>query len=78
MCSSDLPARPVQKINPHRLGKVEARVAELEQALSALEAELAEPAIYADGARVVDIGQKQASLRAQLDEAEGELLTLYG
>jgi len=72
------PARPVQKINPHRLGKVEARVAELEQALSALEAELAEPAIYADGARVVDIGQKQASLRAQLDEAEGELLTLYG
>jgi len=72
------PARPAQKVNPHRLGKVEARVAELEQALAELEAELAEPAIYADGARVVDIGQKQASLRAQLDEAEGELLALYG
>src|SRR5690606_30750182 len=72
------PARPAQKINPHRLGKVEARVAELEQALADLEAELAEPAIYADGARVVAIGQKQAALRAQLDDAEGELLALYG
>ncbi|MGY1410100.1 MULTISPECIES: ABC-F family ATP-binding cassette domain-containing protein [unclassified Luteimonas] len=72
------PARPAAKVNPHRLGKVEARVAELEQALADLEAELAEPAIYADGARVVDIGQKQAALRAQLDDAEGELLSLYG
>ena len=72
------PAKPVQKVNPHRLGKAEARVAELEQALAALEAELADPAVYADGGKVSALGQKQADLRAQLDEAEGELLTLYG
>ena len=72
------PARPAQKINPHRLGKAEARVAELERALAALEAELARPETYADGAKVTEIGQKQAALRAQLDEAEGELLALYG
>ena len=70
--------KAAQKVNPHRLGKAEARVAELERALADLEAELAEPAVYADGARVIDLGQKQAALRAQLDEAEGELLALYG
>ena len=72
------PARPVQKVNPHKLGKAEARVAELERALAELEAELADPAVYADGGRVAALGQKQAALRAQLDEAEGELLALYG
>ena len=72
------PARPVQKVNPHKLGKAEARVAELEQALAQLEAELADPSVYADGGRVAALGQKQAALRAQLDEAEGELLALYG
>ena len=72
------PQRPVQKVNPHKLGKAEARVAELEQALAQLEAELADPSVYADGGRVAALGQKQAALRAQLDEAEGELLALYG
>ncbi len=72
------PAKPAQKVNPHRLGKAEARVAELEQALAALEVELADPAVYADGGKVSALGQKQAELRARLDEAEGELLALYG
>src|SRR5690606_34352587 len=39
--------KAAQKVNPHRLGKAEARVAELERALADLEAELAEPAVYA-------------------------------
>ena len=72
------PAKPAQKVNPHKLGKAEARVAELEQALAGIDAELADPAVYADGARVSALGQRQAALRAQLDEAEGELLALYG
>ncbi len=72
------PAKPAPKVNPHRLGKAEARVAELEQALAALEVELADPAVYADGGKVSALGQKQAELRARLDEAEGELLALYG
>ena len=72
------PARPVQKVNPHKLGRAEARVAELERALAALDAELTDPAVYADGAKIAALGQQQAALRAQLDEAEGELLALYG
>ena len=72
------PPRPAQKVNPHKLGRAEARVAELERALAALDAELADPSVYADGAKIAALGQQQATLRAQLDEAEGELLALYG
>src|SRR5690606_8559675 len=70
------PAKPQQKVNPHKLGKAEARVAELERALADVEAALADPAAYADSDKVVELGQRQAALRAQLDEAETELLAL--
>jgi ATP-binding cassette, subfamily F, member 3 len=72
------PEKPQQKINPHKLGKAEARVAELEQALAEIETSLADPAVYADGRKVAELGQRQAALRAQLDDAETELLALYG
>ena len=72
------PAKPPPKANPHKLGRAEARVAELEQALAGIEAELADPATYSDGNRIAELGQRQAALRAQLDEAETELLALYG
>ncbi|TWT20145.1 ATP-binding cassette domain-containing protein [Luteimonas marina] len=72
------PAKPPPKANPHKLGRAEARVAELEQALAGIETELADPATYSDGNRIAELGQRQAALRAQLDEAETELLALYG
>ena len=72
------PVRPQPKVNPHKLGKAELRVAELEQALAEIEAELALPDTYADGQKVARLGQRQAQLREQLDEAESALLALYG
>ena len=72
------PAKPLQKINPHKLGKAEARVAELERALADIDAALVDPAVYADSGKLVELGQRQAALRAQLDMAESELLALYG
>jgi ATP-binding cassette subfamily F protein 3 len=72
------PARQPGKINPHKLAKAESRVAELESRLTALEAELAEPSLYADGgARATQLGREQAELRAQLENAELDLLALY-
>ncbi|MDH5831344.1 ABC-F family ATP-binding cassette domain-containing protein [Luteimonas sp. M1R5S18] len=72
------PAKPAVRVNPHRLGKAEARVAELEAALADIASALADPDTYADGAKAASLGQQQARLQAQLDEAESELLALYG
>jgi ATP-binding cassette subfamily F protein 3 len=73
------PAAPAKKINPHKLAKLETRVAELEARLAAIEVELGEPAAYADGGkRAADLGREQQTLRAELDAAESELLALYG
>lgn len=71
------PARPKVKANPHKLQKAEARVAELEQSLSDIDAALADPATYADAAKATDLGQRQAALREALEQAEGDLLALY-
>jgi ATP-binding cassette subfamily F protein 3 len=66
------------KANPYKLAKAEERVTALEAQLAALDAELADPATYADGgARGVELGRQQAELRAELDQAEAELLALY-
>ncbi len=66
------------KINPHKLGKAEARVAEIEREIASIERDLADPMVYADGVKAAALGQKQAELRGQLDAAESELLALYG
>jgi len=65
------------RINPHKLQKAEARVARLEEKLAECEAQMADPAVYADAGRVADLGRAQMQLRSELDEAEGELLALY-
>src|SRR3546814_3132933 len=66
------------KVNPHKLERAEARVAELETALAEVETRLADPAVYADGgADAAELGTRQAALRAQMGEAEAELLALY-
>ena len=73
------PAAKTPRINPHRLAKAEERVATLEAAIAAIEAELADPAVYADGgARGQELAQRQQALRAELQAAEEELLALYG
>ncbi|HET7125710.1 MAG TPA: ATP-binding cassette domain-containing protein, partial [Lysobacter sp.] len=69
---------PKAKINPHKLAKAEARVARLEEKLAECEAQMADPEVYADAGRVADLGRVQMQLRSELEEAEGELLALYG
>ncbi len=69
--------KPASKINPHKLAQAEARVARLEEKLAECDAQLADPAVYSDGARVADIGRTQMQLRGELEDAEGELLALY-
>ena len=69
--------KPANKINPHKLAQAEARVARLEEKLAECDAQLVDPAVYSDGARVADIGRSQMQLRSELEEAEGELLALY-
>ena len=71
------PAAPRPKANPHRLQKAEARVAELERALADVEGTLARPETYANAGEVTALGQRQAALRAELEQAEGDLLALY-
>ena len=71
------PAKPVPKINPHKLQKAEALVAELEAKLAGIDTQLADPKVYVDAARVADLGREQASLRAKLETAEADLLALY-
>jgi ATP-binding cassette, subfamily F, member 3 len=66
------------KVNPHKLGRAEARVAELEREIASVERELADPAVYGDAERVAALGRRQAALREELDEAEATLLALYG
>jgi ATP-binding cassette subfamily F protein 3 len=66
------------KANPHKLAQAEARVKSLNAALSEVEAQLADPQAYADGGRrAAELGLRQASLRAEVDAAEAELLALY-
>ena len=73
------PPKAAPRINPHKLAKAEARVAELETRLAAIDAELADPRLYAqdNGARATQLGREQGELRASLDRAEQELLALY-
>jgi ATP-binding cassette subfamily F protein 3 len=71
------PPKPLPKINPHKLQKAEALVAELEAKLAGLDTQLADPRVYVDAARVADLGREQASLRVKLEAAETALLALY-
>ncbi|MHC9086926.1 ABC-F family ATP-binding cassette domain-containing protein [Luteimonas sp. RIT-PG2_3] len=67
------------KINPHKLGKAEARVAEIEQELADLLAKLADPSSYqGDAGKVAALQRQEAALREALESAESELLALYG
>ncbi|MBP6750558.1 MAG: ABC-F family ATP-binding cassette domain-containing protein, partial [Xanthomonadaceae bacterium] len=57
---ADTKSVPAKKINPHKLAKAEARVAELETRLSRIETELADPGAYLDGGkRAADLGREQ-------------------
>ena len=72
------PAKKAAKVNPHKLGQAEACVAWLEEKLAECEAQMADPVVYSDAGKVADLGRTQMQLRAELEQAEAELLALYG
>lgn len=72
------PAEKPVKVNPYKLQKAEARVAELEAQLAQVHAQLADPAIYSDAGALTELNRQQARLREELDTAETQLLQLYG
>ena len=72
------PAAAKPKPNPHKLQKAEERVARLESKLAECDASMTDPVVFSDAGKVADIGRQQMQLRAELDEAEAELLALYG
>jgi len=53
------------------------RVARLEAKLAECEAQMGDPAVYADAGKVADLGRSQLQLRNELEQAEAELLALY-
>ena len=70
--------KATSRINPHKLAKAEARVADLEGKIDALRKELENPALYNDGgARAAALGKQDVELRTALETAELELLALY-
>jgi len=70
-------AKPA-KVNPHKLAKLEAQVADLEAKIATIDGELADPALYAQGStRANELGRQQQRLRDELEEAEAQLLVLY-
>ena len=78
VAAAPVAAKPAIKVNAHALAKLETRVAELEARLTALDAELADPTLYAgDGRRASELAKQQAMLRGELDVAETQLLALY-
>jgi ATP-binding cassette subfamily F protein 3 len=72
-----VPAKPVSKVNPHKLQKAEALVADLEAKLAGIDSQLADPKVYGNAVRVAELGREQAALRGRLDTAEADLLALY-
>ena len=76
--SVSAPVKKPAKTNSHQLRQAEARVERLEAQLADCQAQLADPAVYADAGRVADLGRSQLQLRAELEQAESQLLALYG
>ena len=77
--SIEAPVLPAKKAkgNPHKLQKAEALVVELEAKLANLATQLADPKVYADPARVAEIGREQSALQVRMQTAEADLLALY-
>ncbi|GAB3378611.1 ABC-F family ATP-binding cassette domain-containing protein [Lysobacter fragariae] len=64
--------------NPHKLAQAEARVAELESKLHAIDMDLADPDVYADGGtNANELSRQREAMAADLARAEEELLALY-
>jgi len=80
---SDARKRPVArkaaiKIDVRAIERAEARVIALERELAGIDAQQADPGLYAAGGeRIAELGRQQAKLRDDLARAEQDLLEIY-
>ncbi|MBS0192662.1 MAG: ABC-F family ATP-binding cassette domain-containing protein [Proteobacteria bacterium] len=66
------------RVDARAVERAEARVADLERQLTAIDTQAADPSLYAQGTeRAAELGRQQASLRDELASAEHDLLELY-
>ncbi|MFZ5662188.1 MAG: ABC-F family ATP-binding cassette domain-containing protein [Pseudomonadota bacterium] len=68
--------KPARKPNPHKLARAEAKVAELEAQIKALDAALADPPTHRDPARAAELARQRDALATELAAAEAEWLAL--
>jgi len=71
------PAGPKKPPNPHKLAQAEARMTELEEQIAGIDADLADPKVYADPRRVETLGKERQSAQAALEQAEQAWSALY-
>ena len=70
------PATAKKPANPHKLAAAEAKVTELTDALAALDAQLADPANYADAAKMARLGSERQVMAERLEQAEAAWMEL--
>ncbi|KAB8315370.1 ABC-F family ATP-binding cassette domain-containing protein [Tolypothrix campylonemoides VB511288] len=75
--SPALAAKPAKKANPVKLAAAEARVAELEAQLHAVDMDLADPDRTAGPTSIAELAQRRERLARDLAAAEEALLALY-
>jgi len=63
-------------VNPYKLEAAEKTVSELESRLNVLDAQLADPDIYSDAAKLSDLNRERETIAAQLAKAEAAWLDL--
>ncbi|SEL67952.1 ATP-binding cassette, subfamily F, member 3 [Pseudoxanthomonas sp. GM95] len=63
--------------NPHKLKAAEEKVAQLEAAVAAIDAQLADPTNAANGSKLADLGRQREMTAADLAKAEAAWMSLY-
>ncbi|TBV77192.1 ABC-F family ATP-binding cassette domain-containing protein [Pseudoxanthomonas winnipegensis] len=71
------PLVPKKPPNPHKLKAAEDKVAQLEAAVAAIDAQLADPANAADGSRLAALGRQREQAAGDLAKAEAAWMALY-
>ena len=70
------PAVAKKPVNPHKLEAAEKKVEQLGAALAEIDRQLADPAIYADAAKLGKLGGEREILAQQLEQAEAAWMEL--
>ena len=72
------PAAAKKPANPHKLEAAEKKVEQLDAALADVDRQLADPANYADAAKMGKLGSEREVLAQQLEQAEAAWMELLG